>query len=70
MTTASITALEMFTQQQLPSQHWRCQHDNSFHHSTGDVHTATTTAQHARSIIKQNYSTKQRLFGYRYVKEI
>ena len=53
-TTAVITALEMFTRQQLPSQHRRCSHDNSCHHSTGDVHTITAaiTAQHARSTIK------------------
>ena len=30
----------MFTQEQLPSQH-RYSHDDSFHHSTGDVHSTT-----------------------------
>ena len=54
MTTAVITAQDMFTQQQLPSQE-RCLQDNSYHHSTGDVHmtTAAITAQHSRSILKQ-----------------
>ena len=44
-TTATITVLEMFRLQQLPSQHRYSQ--QQFHHSTGDVHmtTAAITAQ-------------------------
>ena len=58
MTTAAITALEMFTQQQMKSQHRRCS-NNSCHHSTEteDVHTATVAITAEEMFPRQQLSS-------------